>query len=100
MGTLIYFFIPSDLSLFPAKLFLLRQNNESLSQTNNMDRETLLHWRAAYLAMCSDAIQMGIPVDAIPKVPLDPTAQDFQMELFEARDHLMGIISSFLSSGL
>ena len=78
------------------KSLLFRQNNESSSHTNNIDRETLFHWRAAYAAMCADAIHMGIPDDVIPKVPMECNAQ----ELLEARDHLQGIMSSFLSSGL
>jgi hypothetical protein len=55
-----------------------------------------MRWRAAYEAMCFDAIKMGIPSDVLPKVHLKPSLQ----EVLEATDHLQGMMLSFLSSAL
>jgi hypothetical protein len=59
-------------------------------------RAVLERWQGAYLALCGDAADLGIPASALPRLPPDATAQQLQ----EATEHLQNMIASFLSSGL
>lgn len=53
-------------------------------------------WRDAYGAMAEEAVLMGIPRDVIP--PLPPHASEAQLR--DARDHLSGMMASFMSASL
>lgn len=68
----------------------------STSDAGGVDQRTLERWIAAYEQMGDDAQAMGIPASAIPPLPTNPTAAQVR----SARDHLAGMIASFLSSGL
>lgn len=59
-------------------------------------RHMLERWEAAYRQMAEDAHKLGIPRSAIQCLPERPTKE----ELRAARDHLDGMIQSFLSAGL
>jgi hypothetical protein len=57
---------------------------------------TLERWEAAYHQMAKDALVLGIPASALPVLPARPT----EAELRRARDHLGGMVDSFLSAAL
>ena len=58
--------------------------------------ETLERWRTAYRAQAADARAMGVPASAVPILAPDADAA----ALRAARDHLAGLVASFLSAGL
>ena len=63
---------------------------------SDISSDTLMRWHAAFEAMARDAMEIGIPASAIPKIPLNPNEKDLR----DARDHLNAIILSFMSSEL
>ncbi|GBF91740.1 hypothetical protein Rsub_04044 [Raphidocelis subcapitata] len=59
----------------------------------------VLEWRAAYAALCDEALELGIPRSALPRLP--ESDDDLTLEVVRARQrHLQGMVASFLSSGL
>ena len=67
-----------------------------LHKPGGIASDTLMRWHAAFEAMARDAMEIGIPASAIPKIPLNPSEKDLR----EARDHLNAMIMSFMSSEL
>jgi hypothetical protein len=62
-----------------------------------------LQWRQAYAAAAAQAMELGIPRAAIP--PLEPEGGGGEAALTaadvaRAREHLQGMVASFLSAGL
>ncbi len=72
------------------------EDNQAPTPTPTVREETLVRWRIAYQAMCSDAQALGIPRSAIPPLPPNASAESIR----QARDHLEAMMASFLSAGL
>lgn len=68
-----------------------------ISLTGGAANERLLEqWHAAYQALVTDAVDLGIPRSVIPEVKPDASPAELQ----QAVEHLQDMMASFLSSGL
>eukprot|EP00798_Chlamydomonas_sp_ICE-L_P031574 gene31574-6768_t len=72
----------------------------SISVPRDVTQDTLERWAAAYDAMVRDAMRIGIPGYAIPKLVRSEGGELSLEGIRKARDELQGIMASFFSADI